>query len=48
MRKIPDLPADSPGAALAGVTADVPAGMPLAVASRLGRSGDDAIVVAVR
>jgi len=45
---IPDPSADPPGAAPAGVTADVPAGVSLAVASNLGRLGGDAIVVAVR
>jgi len=45
---IPDPPANSPGAAAAGVTADVPAGIPLAVASNLRRSGGDAFVLAVR
>ena len=48
MRGIPDPPADSPGAAPAGVTADVPAGMSLAVASNLRRLEGDATVVAVR
>jgi len=48
VKRIPDPPADSPGAAPAGVTADVPAGMSLAVPSNLGRSGGEAIVVAVR
>ena len=48
MKGIPDLPADPPIAATAGVTATVPAGMPLAIASNLRRSGDDAIVVAGR
>jgi len=48
VKKIPDPPADSPGAAPAGVTADAPAGISLAVAFSLGRSGGNAIVVAVR
>jgi len=48
VRGIPDPPADSPGAAPAGVTADVPAGMSLAVASNLRRLEGDATVVAVR
>jgi len=48
VRGIPDPPADPPGAAPAGVTADVPAGISLVVASNLGRLGGDAIVVAVR
>ena len=48
MKGVPDPPADSPGAAAAGVTADVPAGIPLAVAFNLGRSGGDSIAVAVR
>ena len=48
MKGIPDPPADSPGAAPAGVTVDVPAGISLAVASSLGGLGGDAIVEAVR
>jgi len=47
MEGIPDPHADPPGAAPAGVTADVHAGMPLAFASNLGRSGGDAIVVSL-
>jgi len=46
--RIPDPPADPPGAAPAGVTADVPAGVSLVVAPNLGRLGGDSIVVAVR
>jgi len=48
VKRIPDPPEEYPGAAPAGVIADVPAGMPLAVASNLRRSEGDAIVVAVR
>jgi len=48
MKRILDPAADPPVAATAGVTADVPAGMPLAIASDLGMSGGDAIVVAGR
>jgi len=48
VKGIPDPPADPPGAAPAEVTADVPTGILLEVASNLGRLGGDAIVVAVR
>jgi len=48
VKGIPDPPADRPGAAPAGVTADVPAGISVVVASNLGRLGGGAIVVAVR
>jgi len=48
VKGIPDPAADPPDAATAGVTADVPAGIPLAIASDLGMSGGDAIVVAGR
>jgi len=48
VKGIPDPPADPTGAAPAGVTAHVPAGIPLVVASNLGRLGGDAIVEAVR
>jgi len=48
VKGIPDPPADSPRAAPAGDTADVPSGISLVVASNLGRLGGDAIVVAVR
>ena len=48
MKGIPDPFADPPGAAPAGVSADVPARISLVVASNLRRVGGDAIVVAVR
>jgi len=47
VKGIPDPPTDPPGAAPTGVTADVPAGISLVVASNSGRMGGDAIVVAV-
>jgi len=46
VKGIPDPAADPPVAATAGVTADVPAGISLAIASDLGMSGGDAIVMA--
>jgi len=48
VKGIPDPPADTPGAAPAGVTVDVPAGISAAFASDLGWSGGNAIVVALR
>jgi len=46
VKGIPDPAADPPLAATAGVTADVSAGVPLAIPSDLRMSGGDAIVVA--
>ena len=48
MKGIPHPPADPPGAAPAGVTVDVPAGISAAIASDLGWSGGNAIVVDLR
>jgi len=48
VKGIPDPAADPHVAATAGVTADVHAGIPLAIASDLVMSGGDAIVVAGR
>jgi len=48
VKGIPDPLADPPGAALAEVTADVPAGIPAAFASDLGWSEGNATVVALR
>jgi len=48
VKGIPDPAADPPVAATAGVTADVPTGIPLAIAFDLGMSDGDAIVVAGR
>jgi len=48
VKGIPDPPAYPPGAAPAGVNANVPAGISLVVESNLGRSEGDTIVVVVR
>jgi len=48
VKGIPHPPADPPGAAPAGVTVDVPAGISAAIASDLGWSGGNAIVVDLR